>query len=136
MSTRLVVDPGVLSRPVPPQHVQFMPFSVKYDGETEIKERFTRFTEENTTKKCLENSVRGYPLEGSVLSVPEAYTGIVVETSREGLDPDQEKEGRVTSTFNSFTYWNYDRVPGGGDAYQQALQWIQVAAALHGPTTT
>jgi hypothetical protein len=27
--------------------------SVKYDGETEVKERFTRFTEENPVNKCL-----------------------------------------------------------------------------------
>lgn len=132
MSTQLKVDPAVLARPVAADHVQFMPFSAKYDGETEIKERFSQFTEENPAKQCLENSVRGYPLEGVRLAVPEGYTGIIVETPPQGLNPDEEKIGRVTSSFKDFTYWNYDRVPGGADNYQQAVQWIAVAAALHG----
>ena len=38
---------------------------------------------------------------------------------------------RVVGSFPSFTYWNYDKVPGETDNYRQAVQWIKVAEALH-----
>ena len=54
----------------------------------------------------------------------------VVEGPRAGL-AGAARDLRVTSTFREMTYWNYDRLPGPGDALQQAWQWVDLAAALH-----
>ena len=96
----------------------------------------------------LTNSLRGFPLDGRVTSLPTGYTGLVsitnqnialqcgfrvlqvVEGPRAGL-AGAARDLRVTSSFREMTYWNYDRVPGPGDALQQAWQWVDLAAALH-----
>jgi len=111
-------------------HVQFMPFNIKFNGETEIQKRFNSETEENKEKGCLENSFRGYPLEGERSKLPEGYTGLVLDTGVLAISGDKENVRAVTS-FDEFTSWNFDRVPSGLDSLKQALQWTKVAEALH-----
>ena len=54
----------------------------------------------------------------------------MLEGGKAGLTS-HDRNCRVTSTFTELTYWNYDRTPGPGDAWQQALQWPGVADIVH-----
>ena len=114
-----------------PQHVQYLPCNIQTSGTTEVEDRFNKFTETDPNTSLLTNSLRGYPLEGKVMSLPAGYTGLVVEGGKTGLTS-QDRDMRATAKFNSMTYWNYDRVPGEGDTFQQAMQWVDVAKVLHG----
>jgi ribonuclease H2 subunit C len=131
MSTTIKVSPTVLSTPSNSQHVQYLPYTIQTSGTTEVEDRFNKFTETDTTTSVLTNSLRGYPLEGKVMSLPTGYTGLVVEGGKAGLTS-QDRDMRATASFKEMTYWNYDRVPGEGDNYQQAMQWVEVAKVLHG----
>lgn len=76
----------------------------------------------------LVGSLRGYPLAGAKIQVPEGYTGVVVRETRPGLS--MEEENRIMKAvcqFNSFTYWNWDRHPSRSDPYQQAMNWTAIA---------
>ena len=54
----------------------------------------------------------------------------MLEGGKAGLTS-HDRQARLTSAFTELTYWNYDRRPGPGDSWQQALQWTQVADILH-----
>ena len=56
--------------------------------------------------------------------------GVVLEGAKAGLTS-HDRKTRLTSTFSELTYWNYDRKPGPGDTWQQALDWTKVAEILH-----
>ena len=56
--------------------------------------------------------------------------GVVLEGAKAGLTS-QDRKTRLTSTFTELTFWNYDRRPGSGDSWQQALAWTRVAEILH-----
>ena len=56
--------------------------------------------------------------------------GLVVEVGKSGLTK-QNKQARVTSTFQEMTVWNYDREPSDTDPWHQALSWSKVAAVIH-----
>ena len=131
MSTTIKVSPTVLSTPSTSQHVQYLPCTIMTSGTTEVEDRFNKFTETDPNTSVLTNSLRGYPLEGKVMSLPAGYTGLVVEGTKAGLTS-QDRDMRATASFKEMTYWNYDRVPGEADNYQQAMQWVEVANVLHG----
>ena len=46
--------------------VQYIPANIDVNGPEEIDTYFNAFTRQNKEKNCLENSLRGYPLEGEV----------------------------------------------------------------------
>ena len=128
--TNIYIEDGLLDKKTGSDHIQFMPFNVKFNGETEIKQRFNSETEDNKARGCLENSFRGYPLEGERSKLPEGYSGLVLDTGVLAISGEKEKV-RAVASFDEFTYWNYDRVPTGLDSLKQALQWTKVAEALH-----
>jgi len=131
MTSTIQMESSVLENPAKPEHVQFLPCIVEEDiNETQVETRFSSFSTTNKKLDCLENQLRGRPLDGLSMKLPEGYTGLVVEGPRAGLT-DQDRSLRATASFNSFTYWNYDKIPGEADAWQQATQWTTVAAALH-----
>ena len=55
---------------------------------------------------------------------------MVLEGGKAGLTS-HDRKARLTSSFSELTYWNYDRTPGDGDTWHQALQWTKVADILH-----
>ena len=74
MTTSLKCSEDIIKNPVPSDHLQFLPCSIDFTGSTEVTDRFSKFTE-TKSDGTLTNSLRGFPLEGKVLSVPEGYTG-------------------------------------------------------------
>lgn len=78
-------------------------------------------------------SFRGYPLQGKKVIVPAGYKGMIFMENKKA-----ENESRnlyCTGTFSRFTYWNYDRIPSKNDALAAALDWIDIAEALHSSET-
>ena len=130
MTTNIKIASDVLNKPSDSQHVQFLPCTIVSGGTTDVEERFNRFTEKDEKSGTLTNSLRDFPLDGNVVSLPEGYTGLILEGTKAGLTS-QDRDVRATTSFKEMTYWNYDRVPGEGDAYQQAMQWANVAKVLH-----
>ena len=85
MTTTITGSQEVLENPVPREHVQFLPCSINFTGETQIQERFNQFTTEDEEKGSLSNSLRGFPLDGKTVRLPEGFTGLVVESGKSGL---------------------------------------------------
>ncbi|CAL4119779.1 unnamed protein product, partial [Meganyctiphanes norvegica] len=76
-------------------------------------------------------TLRGYPLDGAVMSVPEGYTGVVLKETRPSINEDDDRTLRGICQFKEFTYWNLDREPGQGDKFNQAMNWMEIAGAIH-----
>ncbi|XP_078041934.1 ribonuclease H2 subunit C [Augochlora pura] len=77
------------------------------------------------------STFRGHPLQGKKVTVPSGYKGI---TFREHKKPEMKNVERnlySTGTFSHFTYWNYDTLPSKNDALAAAIDWIDIAEALH-----
>lgn len=75
-------------------------------------------------------SFRGYPLQGKDVQFPENYKGLILH---ESVRPDNDKDDRkfyVVNTFDSFTYWNWNKTPSGDDKIIKALDWLEIAEAV------
>lgn len=77
-------------------------------------------------------SLRGKPLNGVQLGMPEGYVGLFCkktdETDQEGnvdLIADQSN-----SKTRQLMYWNWDRVPTREDPLLAALDWVHISEAL------
>ena len=130
MTTTITGSKMTLENPVSANNIQYIPCHINYTGETQINDRFIKFTSENLNKGSLGNSLRGFPLDGKTVTLPEGFTGLVVESGKTGLTK-QKKSARVNSGFKKMRVWNYDKVPGNLDSWQQALNWTKVANVLH-----
>ena len=66
---------------------------------------FTKFIRKSEEKGCLEASLRGRPLEGEILKLPEGYEAAVIQAA--GSDGNTFRE---VKRVKQLTYWNYDKV--------------------------
>jgi len=117
-------------------HIQFIPCNIEHDGEADIEKFFTTYVQETTLEdgktKGVKGTLRGYPLDGTVMSVTDGYTGVVLKETRPSMNEDDERTIRGVCQFKEFTYWNLDREPGPGDKFKQAMNWMEIADAVHG----
>ena len=74
MSTVINATEDVMKKSVASDHVQFLPCSIDFTGTTQIQERFNKFTDK-AEDGTLTNSIRGFPLDGKVVSLPSDYKG-------------------------------------------------------------
>lgn len=78
-------------------------------------------------------SLRGKPLTGVQLGMPEGYVGLFCRKSDES---DQEGNTDLIadqgngSVSHQFMYWNWDRVPTREDPLLAALDWVHISEAL------
>ncbi|CAG9840404.1 unnamed protein product [Diabrotica balteata] len=112
--------------------IQSVPFKVHADCDAKVNKFFNNYikTDEN---EQLTSSFRGYPLKGKHVNLPEGYLGLVLH---ESIRPETDKSDRkfyVTNTFSQLTHWNWDKQPSKNDTIIQALDWIDIAEALHSP---
>lgn len=77
-----------------------------------------------------DSSFRGYPLNGTIVKVPEGYKGITFYEENKPEDPKIKRDLVSTGGFTNFTYWNYDKLPSKNDAIISALNWIDIAEAV------
>ena len=62
-------------KPVDAQHIQYLPCSINFTGETQVEDRFKKLTEKDEETGALTGSLRGFPLEGKTIALPDKYTG-------------------------------------------------------------
>jgi ribonuclease H2 subunit C len=80
-------------------------------------------------------SFRGIPLRGTSVNLPAGYIGVVLHESIAPLYENEERKFHVVNKFKSLNYWNWDKIPSQNDKIVQALEWIEIAEALHSPIT-
>ncbi|XP_018579490.1 uncharacterized protein LOC108917412 [Anoplophora glabripennis] len=113
-------------------NIQSVPFKIHADCDAKVTKYFDKYvkTQENGT---FTGSFRGCPLRGKKVEIPESYVGLVLH---ESIKPSREKDERkfyIINNFNEITFWNWDKVTSDNDSITQALQWIDIAEALHSP---
>ncbi|XP_045581019.1 ribonuclease H2 subunit C [Procambarus clarkii] len=121
-------------------HIQYIPCNISYDGDAPVDKFFTTYVTEQVAidesqKKCLTGTFRGYPLQGCVMDVPDGYTGVVLKETRPSLNSDDDRTMRAICQFEKFTFWNWDREPSRGDRFQQAMDWVEIANVIHSGET-
>lgn len=111
---------------------QSMPFKIHADCDAKVSKFFDNYVKCDDAS-ILTTSFRGYPLRGKKVGVPEEYLGLILQ---ETIRPTREKDERkfyVAGEFREITFWNWDKSPTLNDPFIQALQWIDIAEALHSP---
>lgn len=108
-----------------------MPCEIEHNGTAHISEYFSA-----TAKHCKHEqtvSFRGRGLKGQEISCPQGFTGFVLkEVNRPGSD-EEDRTVRVSSVFHKLTYWNLETPPSSDDTIVMAMDWPELAEALHGP---
>ena len=84
----------------------------------------------NTLFIVLINSLRGYPLKGVEMKLPENLQGIVFRENEQLKIEEAERELKFGGKFDSFTYWNYDRNPTENDAYKKLTHYLKTSEAV------
>jgi len=82
-------------------------------------------------------SLRGKPLTGVKLAVPDGYVGVLCvggedEGSRNVVDDTTTKatESIAGEVTQQLMYWNWDRVPSREDPLLSAFDWVRVSEAI------
>ncbi|XP_063995223.1 ribonuclease H2 subunit C [Diachasmimorpha longicaudata] len=109
-----------------------MPCKIYGDTPANVSTYFTPYIRKSDDKHY-DASFRGYPLQGKVITVPEGYKGLVLHEQKKPANPKKERKFVSTGGFSKFTYWNFDKLPSKNDTIVSALDWIDIAEALHGP---
>lgn len=110
--------------------LHLMPCKICGDEPAKVADFFTPFIRKIDDEHYT-SSFRGHPIQGKRITLPSGYKGL---TFRERHKPDRENVERnfyATGTFSGFTYWNYDKLPSRNDAVVTAMDWIDIAEALH-----
>ncbi|KAH8277979.1 hypothetical protein KR018_012201 [Drosophila ironensis] len=112
--------------------LHFLPAKIDGNGEANVEQYFNNYTRDSVEcgSGVLTNALRGYPLMGERLKVPEGFKGLVLQETERPLSESADRQLRLTGVFDAFTYWNYDKVPSNGDAYRQAILMADVAEAV------
>ena len=76
MTTTINATAEVLEKPVDADHIHYLPCSINFTGETEVEGRFRKLTGKNEETGVKTGSLRGFPLEGRTVSLPDKYQGM------------------------------------------------------------
>ncbi|KAJ7371132.1 Ribonuclease H2 subunit C [Desmophyllum pertusum] len=119
--------------------VHLMACEIEHDGEAPVSSYFDKTVREDGTssgvqdgEKALSASFRGRDLKGCVVNLPAGYTGYVMKEDKRPFTDEEDREMKATHKFSQFTYWNLETPPSNNDAITKAMQWINIASALHG----
>ncbi|KAK7104011.1 ribonuclease H2 subunit C-like [Littorina saxatilis] len=126
----LTIDPSSYET-APEVKCNFLPCTISKDGDANV----TRYFDTSVRKENdgLTAAFRGRLLNGQEVVLPGGYTGLVIREQGSAITEDQDRSLRVDQRFSSFTAWNLDKPPSGDDKLMKALQWIDIAKALHRP---
>lgn len=111
--------------------VNLMPCEIEHSGTAQIKEYFSA-----TVKDCKHEqtvSFRGRGLKGQEINCPQGFIGFVLKEVDRPSSDEEDRTVRVSSVFDKFTYWNLETPPSSDDTIVMAMDWPELAEALHGP---
>ncbi|XP_034037796.1 ribonuclease H2 subunit C [Thalassophryne amazonica] len=111
--------------------IHLMPCEIEHNGPAQISQYFTATIKDGKHEKTV--SFRGRGLKGQELRCPQGYTGLVLkEVNKSGFDQ-EDRTVKVSSIFDKVTYWNLETPPNTDDTVVMALDWPELAEAIHGP---
>ncbi|KAM9795497.1 ribonuclease H2 subunit C [Neosynchiropus ocellatus] len=111
--------------------VHLIPCEIEHDGQAQVSQFFSAAIKDRKHEKTV--SLRGRGLRGQELNCPEGYSGLVLkEINKPGSDQ-EDRTLKVSSVFNKLTYWNMETPPNSDDAVVMAMDWPELAEAIHGP---
>ncbi|KAM7342321.1 ribonuclease H2 subunit C [Cochliomyia hominivorax] len=131
MSITLEINNKLLNTEENQLKLHFLPAKIQGDGQANVEKYFDPYTRKD--HGILTNALRGYPLQGEILKVPDGYKGLVLQETRKPLDEEADRTLRIKGCFEDFTYWNYDKIPSLSDGYKQALKVLNLAEVLSEP---
>ncbi|ESO02644.1 hypothetical protein HELRODRAFT_161934 [Helobdella robusta] len=91
---------------------------------------FCEKNDNGSYEDVLHASIRGRPLVGTRMKLPQGYEGIVLE-KEEHSEEEEHKNYKIREKFKSLTYWNLDSKPNLDDKFRQALKWIEISKAVN-----
>ncbi|XP_061582327.1 ribonuclease H2 subunit C [Cololabis saira] len=111
--------------------VHLMPCEIDHNGLAQVSQYFTATTKDRKQEKTV--SFRGRGLKGQEICCPHGYTGLVLkEINKPGSDQ-EDRTVRVSSVFDKMTYWNLETPPTSDDVVVMAMDWPELAEAIHTP---
>ncbi|XP_029965096.1 ribonuclease H2 subunit C [Salarias fasciatus] len=111
--------------------VHLTPCEIEHNGPAQVSQYFTATTKNRKQEQTV--SFRGRCLRGQELSCPQGYTGLVLkEINKPGSDQ-EDRTVKVSSVFDKLTYWNLETPPNSDDTVVMAMDWPELAEAIHGP---
>ncbi|CAG5123702.1 unnamed protein product [Candidula unifasciata] len=114
----------------------FVPCEIDFNGEAKVEDFFCKtITPSATDGDDMTAFFRGRPLNGSEITLPDGYTGLVLREPHKRSTEDEDRTLTATHKFNNFTYWNLDKQTTPDDLIQKALQWVDISSALHKPVS-
>ncbi|BFZ12251.1 hypothetical protein BsWGS_15290 [Bradybaena similaris] len=118
----------------------FVPCEIDFNGEAKVAEFFSKTIAPTNNAADgggddLTAFFRGRPLNGTEVTLPNGYTGVVLKEPHKRSTEDEDRTLTATHKFESFTYWNLDKLTTPDDLIQKALQWVDISCALHQPVS-
>nr|XP_020491402.1 ribonuclease H2 subunit C [Labrus bergylta] len=127
--TRVQLKSPVGQAPRVPVHL--MPCEIEHEGPAQVSQYLTATTKNSKQEKTV--SFRGRRLKGQELSCPQGFTGLVLkEINKPGSDQ-EDRTVKLSSVFDKLTYWNLETPPNSDDTVVMAMDWPELAEAIHGP---
>ncbi len=83
--------------------------------------------------KVLKASFRGRFMKGAEVTLPEGFSGAVLEKKEGSNGTEATTSYNSTGTFSTFTYWNHDTAPVATDGVRRAMEWAALASHIHKP---
>ncbi|EXC24752.1 hypothetical protein L484_018466 [Morus notabilis] len=121
--------------------IHLLPCSIKFDGPCSVSHYFRPKPTEMEVEglRVDEAHFRGRKLQGTTISLPEAYSGLVL--GKKGLGKRKASnmsEGNkncweMNAKFRNITYWKHDSLPSQHDPFLRSFHWFAVAKAMHQP---
>lgn len=111
--------------------VHLVPCEVEHNGPAQINQYFTATVKDSKHEQTV--SFRGRGLKGQEIHCPQGFTGLVLkEVNKPGSD-EEDRTVKVSSVFEKISYWNLETPPSSDDTIVMAMDWPELAEALHGP---
>uniref|UniRef100_H3BX66 Ribonuclease H2, subunit C n=1 Tax=Tetraodon nigroviridis TaxID=99883 RepID=H3BX66_TETNG len=111
--------------------VHLMPCEIEHNGPAQVSQYFNAATKDCKQEKTV--SFRGRGLMGQELCCPQGYTGMVLKEMNKPGSDQEDRTVKVTSVFDKMTYWNLETPPNPDDRVVMAMDWPELAEAIHGP---
>ncbi|XP_057706000.1 ribonuclease H2 subunit C [Corythoichthys intestinalis] len=114
----------------PQEPLHLIPCEIEHNGPAQISQYFNAAIKERKHEMTV--SFRGRGLKGQYITCPQGYTGIVLkELNKPGSDQ-EDRTLTIASLFDKLTYWNLETPPNSDDAVVMAMDWPELAEAIHG----
>ncbi|XP_019725678.1 ribonuclease H2 subunit C isoform X2 [Hippocampus comes] len=110
--------------------LHLIPCEIEHNGPAQISQYFNAAMKDRKHEKTI--SFRGRGLKGQELICPQGYTGLVLKEFNKPSSDQEDRTLKVSCVFDKLTYWNLENPPNSDDAVVMAMDWPELAEAIHG----